>query len=54
MKYPRIRTEEGRILIVMELPDINSIGEHEETTDWYSLREIRQILKEQEKEEEEK
>ena len=50
-KYPRIRTEKGQILVVVELPDINSVGEHEETTDWYSLKEIRQILKEQKEEE---
>ena len=51
-KYPCIRTYKGQVLVVVELPDINSVGEHEETTDWYSLQEIRQILKEQEKEEE--
>ena len=50
-KYPRIRTEKGQILVVVELPDINSVGEHEETTDWYSLKEIRQILKDQREEE---
>ena len=50
-KYPRIRTESGKILVIVELPDINSDGEHEETTDWYSLKEIRQILKEQREEE---
>lgn len=51
-KYPRIRTRGEQILLVVELPDINSDGEREETFDWYSLQEIRQILKEQEKEEE--
>ena len=50
-KYPRIKIYKGQILIVMELPEINSDGEHAETTDWYSLKEIRQILKEQKEEE---
>ena len=50
-KYPRIRTKGIQILVVVELPEINSVGEHEETTDWYSLQEIRQILKEQREEE---
>ena len=52
IKYPRIRTYKGQVLVVVELPDINSVGEHEETTDWYSLKEIRQILREQKEEEE--
>ena len=46
-KYPRVRTYAGQILVVMELDE-----EGAETTDWYSVKEIRQILKEQEKEEE--
>ena len=50
-KYPRIKTYKGRILVVVTLPSINSVGDHEETTDWYSVKEIRQILKEQKEEE---
>ena len=50
-KYPRIKTRKNQVLVVLELPDINSMGEHEETTDWYSVSEIRQILKEQKEEE---
>jgi len=45
-KYPRIKTYKGKILIVMVLDETG-----EETTDWYSLKEIRQILKEQKEEE---
>ena len=50
-KYPRIKTDKERVLVVIELPDIDSVGKYEETTDWYSLKEIRQILKEQREEE---
>ena len=45
-KYPRIKTYKNQILIVMELDEKGA-----ETTDWYSLKEIRQILKEQREEE---
>ena len=51
-KYPRIKTYKGQVLVVVvELPDVSLIGGHEETTDWYSLKEIKQILKEQREEE---
>ena len=45
-KYPRIKTSKNQILIVMVLDEAGA-----ETTDWYSLKEIRQILKEQRAEE---
>jgi len=45
-KYPRIKTYKNQILIVMMLDESGA-----ETTDWYSLKEIREILKEQREEE---
>jgi len=50
-KYPRIKTNKEKILVVVELQSINSMCEHEETIEWYSLKELRQILKDQKKEE---
>ena len=45
-KYPRIKTYKNQVLVVMVLDEKGA-----ETTDWYSLKEIRQILKEQKEEE---
>ncbi len=45
LKYPRIKTWKGQVLIVMKLDEKGA-----ETTDWYSLNEIRQMLKEQKEE----
>lgn len=47
-KYPRIRTYKNQVLVVMELDRKGG-----EATNWYSLKEIRQILKEQKNEENE-
>ena len=45
-KYPRIKTYKGQVLLVTILDETGA-----ETTDYYSLKEIRQILKEQREEE---
>lgn len=45
-KYPRIKTYKDQVLIVVELDEKGT-----ETTDWYSLNDIRQMLKEQKEEE---
>ena len=44
-KYPRIKTHKGQVLVVMVLDE-----KGRETTDYYSLDEIKQILKEQKEE----
>jgi len=46
-KYPRIKTHKDQVLIVMVLDEKGTA-----TTDYYSLKEIRQILKEQKEEDE--
>ena len=44
-RYPRVKTWKNKVLVVVVLDKGG-----EETLDWYSVKEIRQILKEQEEE----
>ena len=45
MNYPYIRTCWGKVLVLVVLDE-----EGNETLDWYSAKEIKQILKEQKEE----